>query len=141
MKRCNLYLRMLFLKYTEHFIRKTAPHEFNSPKINHKLLVSFCIFQNSSCMGSCHRIHKRQYILQYYCFSLLPFYRPLSWYFLYLFLPYFIKIFQVVQHFYLLYFTKKLLSDCILSQLKGVLLLFASSVTTLYFNCSGSSTS
>ena len=88
-----LHFQMLFLKHTEHFIRKTAPHEFNSLKINHKLLVSFCIFQNSSCMGSRNRIHK------------------------------------------------KLLSDCILSLLKGVLLLFASSVTTLYFNCSGSSTS
>ena len=41
-----LHFQMLFLKHTEHFIRKTAPHEFNSPKINHKLLVSFCIFQN-----------------------------------------------------------------------------------------------
>ena len=88
-----LHFQMLFLKHTEHFIRKTAPHEFNSLKINHKLLVSFCIFQNSSYMGSRNRIHK------------------------------------------------KLLSDCILSLLKGVLLLFASSVTTLYFNCSGSSTS
>lgn len=140
MKRCNLYLRMLFLKYTEHFIRKTAPHKFNSPKINHKLLVSFCIFQNSSRMGSCHRIHKRQYILQYYCFYFFHSTARFPGIF-YIYFYHILSRFSSCTAFLFTLFYKKLLSDCILSQLKGVLLLFASSVTTLYFNCSGSSTS
>lgn len=98
MKRCNLYLRMLFLKYTEYFIRKPRP--INS--IPRNQLQAPCILLHLSELflhGILPPDPQKAIHPSVLLFLLLPFYRPLSWYFLYLFLPYFIKIFKLYSIF------------------------------------------